>query len=104
MSKPREINVLHAWYKMNADGLLVKAFNAGYPYTSKGIIARSSLKKPIQRYAKNYTLKGEQYSLCIISDEKDTKKMEAWLDEQSKKIKAKDLDEPFKAVGVRYNA
>lgn len=104
MNKPHEINVLHTWFKMNTDKLSIKAFNAGYPYTSNGIIARSSLKKPIQRYAKNYTLKSKSYSLCIISDEKDTKKMEAWLDEQSNKIKAKDLDEPFKAVGVRYNA
>lgn len=97
-----EINRLATWYRMNQEGLLAKNFGAGYPYTQGGIVGRSSVQKPVIRYVKNYDYKGKRYSLCLITLDKNSKKVEAWLDEQSKKIKAKDIVDGFNMLKAKY--
>lgn len=87
---------------MNRMGLLVKVYNDGYPYKNGSIIMRSSITNPVNRYAKNYFLGIKKYSLCLITHEPDTAKMEAWLDDQSKAIRATDIEDKFKLLGVKY--
>lgn len=100
--KPNRINQLASWIFMNKDGLQIKSFGTGYPYLQGNIIMRSSVHKPITCYAKNYKLGDKKYSLCIITNEKDTKKIESWMDAQSKNITTKDLTFGFKMLEVFY--
>lgn len=102
MKTPQPLNKLAVWLPMNTDKLSIKAFDTGYPYLHKGIVRRSDHATPITRYAKNYTKKGVKYSLCIITTESDTKKIEAWLDAESKKLNGKDIEPRFKMLEVYY--
>lgn len=100
--KPHTINQLAVWLPMNTQKLSIKAFPERYPYKNKGILFQSSAGMPIYRYAKNFIKDGKKFSLCLISTEKDTKKMEKWLDEQAKKIDSKEIVPKFKMLGVFY--
>lgn len=100
--KPHPLNQLAIWLPMNTDELSIKAYGAGYPYLENGIVMRSSLTNPVTRYAKNYTKSKKQYSLCIITNEPDVKKIEAWLDQQAENIKPKDITPEFKLTKVQY--
>lgn len=100
--KPKNIDQLAIWLPMKDQGLSIKSFSSGYPYLSKGIIVHSTLTKPVTRYAKNYSTENKNYSLCLITTEKDTNKIEKWLDEQAKKIQEADIEAKFKLLDVFY--
>lgn len=99
---PQPLNELALWLPMSRDGLLTKAFNNGYPYMQGSIIMRSNFLKPVNRFVKNYVKDNKKFSLCLISLESDEGKMEAWLDDQAKKLKPEDIEGIFKMLGVKY--
>jgi len=94
---PLPINQLYSWRPIPIDTLSISTYN-NYPHINNGIVRRS--KKPVNRYAKNYTKDGKKFSLCITSEEPDTEKMEKWLDEQAEKINK--VEAGFKELGVSY--
>ena len=98
-----KINQLAIWTPLRKDTLSVKAYGSGYPYMERGIIQRSSLTNPINRYAKNYTKGKKKFSIGILTHEGDVKKIEKWLDEQGKKITVKDIDGSFKLLDIHYS-
>lgn len=100
--KPNPINQLAIWLPMKGEGLLVKAFNTGYPYMDGSIINRSTLTKPVYRYAKNYIKGKTKYSLCLISHESNTENMMDFMDEQAAKLKESDIKPKFTLLDVRY--
>lgn len=100
--KPHDLNSLYLWLPMNTNELSIKSYAEGYPYRHKGILFQSNLTTPIYRYAKNYIIDGKKFSLCLISTEKDTTKMEKWLDEQAKKIDSKEIIPKFKMLNIFY--
>lgn len=101
--KPHTLNQLAIWLPMNTSELSIKAFPEGYSYKSKlGVSFTSNFLNPVYRYAKNYIKDGKKFSLCIISTEQYTNKMEKWLDEQAKKIDSKEIVPKFKMLSVFY--
>lgn len=105
MGKPHELDRLALWLAMNTEELDIKQFSSGYPYIVDGVIYNSKDELPIVRYAKNYTKDEVKFSLCIITTEVDTKKMEKWLDQQAEEIQLKDIDrsvKKFNMLNVRY--
>lgn len=100
--KPKKINVLALWLPMKDKGLSIKSFNEGYSYLENNLIMHSTLTSPVIRYAKNYSTENKNYSLCLITQDKNTKKVEKWLDEQAKKVKEKDVEDKFKLLDINY--
>lgn len=88
---------------MKIEGLNIKTYPLGYPYIERGIVKSSGIGTEVIRYAKNYTKSNKRFSLCVITNQKDTKKIEGWLDTMSKKIKPKDIESKFKKLGVEYD-
>lgn len=82
---PQTLNQVAVWLPMKKDGLDFKTYD-NYQYMHKGIIQSANPLAPVVRYVKNYTVKGVRFSLCLISLERDTKKMEDFLDEISEKV------------------
>lgn len=101
--KPPPLNQLAIWTPLRKDPLSIKAYGIGYPFMDRGIVQRSSLTNPINRYAKNYTKGKKKFSIGIITTEPDSKKIEKWLNSQSKKIDTKDIDGTFKILDVHYS-
>lgn len=100
--KPKNIDQLAIWLPMKAKGLDTKIFPDGYTYKKNTLLVVSETGKPVIRYAKNYRTENKNYSLCLITHEKDTKKIEKWLDEQAKKIQEADIESKFKLMDVFY--
>lgn len=104
MKPTNRINQLCLWVMMKNPGLDVKSYGEDYPYmTEYGFVAKSSPDSPIYRYVKNYKVEDETVSLCMITLDGDTEKVEAWMDEQAKTVT---LDERVKSFNrlERYYA
>lgn len=100
--RPQTLNQVAIWLPMRRDGLDVKTYDT-YQYMHRGIIQSASSLAPVIRYAKNYTVKGQTFSLCLISLERDTKKMEDFLDEVSTKVKV-EPGEVFQKTEFYYDS
>jgi hypothetical protein len=100
--KPNPIDQLAIWLPMNTEKLDAKVFPAGYPYSKGNLILHSSIGTPIIRYAKNYSVDGLRLSLCIISNENDSKAMEDWMDKQSQRIDPDTIKSPFQMTDIHY--
>lgn len=100
--KANPLNTLAVWLPMKSTGIDIKPFPSGYLYTIDGVLKPSTDDAPIYRYAKNYKLKGKPFSLIIISDDPDVKRVEAWLDERSKDITEDQVVDSFNLLEVRY--
>lgn len=87
---------------MRGDDMSIKVQATGYPYMKNGIILKADLTHPVIRYAKNYNIGNKRFSLCIISDETDTKTMEHWLDAQSLEMEAADIRSAWQMTEIYY--
>lgn len=101
--KPHTLNQVAVWLPMKNDALDVKTY-PNYQYMHKGIIQPATSLKPVVRYAKNYYDGDIKFSLCIISLEKNTKRMEAFLDKTAKEMDIMDVpaDSSFHLTEVFY--
>lgn len=100
--KPPQINQVAIWLPMKSQELDVKTYDS-YQYMDKGIIQVATSLKPVVRYAKNYIKDNWKFSLCIISLERDTAKMEAFLDETAKKVQIDEKTESFTKTEFHYH-
>lgn len=98
---PPTINQVCIWRFMKRDELDIKTFE-NYQFMHKGIIQSASSLKPVIRYAKNYGTGRKKFSLCIISQERNTKKMEAFLDKAAKDVKYDPAGPDFIKTEVFY--
>lgn len=96
-----ELNKLSVWRGMRAKGMSIRTFER-YPYTEKGILRVSN--KPVYRYAKNYKQEGKDFSLLMVSQDNDAKKIEAFMDDSAKKITKSDITGRLKSMGVTYGS
>lgn len=96
------INQLATWLPMKSEELDPKVQPVGYTYLQKGIAHKSTARKKVVRYAKNYIKHKTKFSLCFITHDKDSEKVEAWLDEKAKNIPKDDITEGFKLLGIYY--
>lgn len=101
--KPPQINQVAIWLPMKSQELDVRTFDS-YQYMDKGIIQTASSLKPVVRYAKNYIKDNWKFSLCLISLERDTAKMEAFLDDVATKVKVGEGMEKFTKTEFIYHA
>lgn len=101
--KPPELNQVAIWMAMKRDELDVKTYD-NYQFMKKGIIQSASSLAPVIRYAKNYTYKKQKFSLCIISQERDTKAMESFLDKVAKDIQYDPKGKAFIKTEIYYGA
>lgn len=101
--KPPQINQVAIWLPMKSDDLDVKTYTT-YQFMDKGIIQSASSLKPVVRYAKNYYKNDFKFSLCIISLEKDTTKMEAFLDQIAEEVQIDEKTSAFQKTEFKYNA
>lgn len=79
----------------------VKVYPDGYPYISKGILHHSNASVRIARFAKNYRLRDVQYSILIISDDRNFGNVEAAMDNIANTIVSAPST-AFKRMGLRY--
>lgn len=94
-----EIDRPAAWLPIRDKGLNVRSYDSYRYMTKGGIIVDASHAKPVQRYAKNY---GDgSFSLIMISTEKDTKKIEKFMDEASALFKSK-ASPKFEYLKTKY--
>lgn len=98
--KPPTLNQVATWLPMKRDELDVKVFDS-YQFNDAGLMKTATPKDPVFRYAKNYKTGRDKFSLCIISLERDTKKMEAFLDEVAKTVKV-DKSRAFVRTDIFY--
>lgn len=101
--KPPELNRVAVWVPMKREELDVKTYES-YQFMHKGIIQSANSLKPVVRYAKNYTKGKLKFSLCLISLERDTKKIEKFLDATAKKLKITEATPKFTMTDEHYNA
>lgn len=99
--KPPQINQVAIWMAMKRDELDVKTYD-NYQFMHKGIIQSASSLSPVIRYAKNYKQKNNKFSLCIISQERDTEAMEKFLDKVAKTIKYDPKGKAFIKTEIYY--
>jgi len=83
--KPHNLNQVAVWLPMKGDELSIKTYTE-YQFMHKGIIQGASTLNPVIRYAKNYYDGDHKFSLCIITQEKDTKVIEGFLDKVAEGI------------------
>jgi len=96
MSKVIEIDRPAASAPIRDTELNVKSYNS-YRYISKsGIILEASKEKPVYRYAKNYG-KESVFSILMISQDGDTKKVESYMDKVAKLVN-KSPNEAFRYI------
>lgn len=77
------LDKVSVWTKITKNGLDFRIYD-NYPYLQNGIILNAKDTKPVIRYCKNY----KDFSLLMISHEKDTKKINKFFGETAKKIKS----------------
>lgn len=99
--KPPELNQVAIWQRMKRDELDVKVFQT-YQFMHKGIIQTASATRPVVRYAKNYEQDDRKFSLCIISLERNAKKMEAFLDKAAEQVKYDPAGPAFMKTEIFY--
>lgn len=102
MNSLNEINRLAIWKPIGTSGFSIRPYGDGYAYLDKKIVKRSSLGNPVTRYAKNYKKGKKEFSLGFFTNEADSEKAEKWLDEQAKKIDAKDINGKFNLLDILY--
>lgn len=100
--RPPQINQVAIWLPMKTEDLDVKTYE-NYQYMDKGIIQSANSLKPVVRYAKNYLKDNHKFSLCIISHERDTAKMEAFLDKTAEQVETDSITDAFVKTEFRYN-
>ncbi len=100
--KPHKINQLAIWKPMRGDEMNIKVYPDKYPYMKNGVLFLSTSLEPVVRYAKNFEKVGQRFSLCMVTLEKDTAKIEEWMETRSKKVKSADIDGTFKLLEVYY--
>jgi hypothetical protein len=83
--KPPVLNQVAIWLPMKRDGLDVKTYDS-YQFVNNGKIGSATKTRPVVRYAKNYKDGDNKFSLCLVSLERDTEKMERFLDRKAKTI------------------
>lgn len=99
--KPPQLNQVAIWLPMKSQDLDVKSYD-NYQYMDKGLIQSASTLRPVFRYAKNYIKEDRKFSLCLISLERDTEKMERFLDDVAKEVKPSDSTSVFTMTEHRY--
>lgn len=100
--KPPTLNQVATWLPMKRDELDVKVFDS-YQFIDDGVMKTATAKDPVFRYAKNYKRDSRiKFSLCIISLERDTKKMEAFLDKTAETIEYNPKGRAFIRTEVFY--
>jgi len=82
MQQSPKINVPALYSKINSDVIDVKACKFGYKYSDiNGNIGYSTTSYKIYRYAKNYYIDDNGYSLIMITSDGNIKTVEKYLDE-----------------------
>lgn len=70
-----------------------------YSFMEGSILRQATELTPVYRYAKNYELKKKQFSILLITQDKDSKRVEKFLDKVAKDVKN---IEDFAYLGVEY--
>lgn len=100
---PPTLNQVATWLPMKRDELDVKVFDS-YQFLDDGVLKSASAKEPVFRMAKNYSRGRVKFSLCIITLERDTKKIEKFLDEASETVEYNPRGRAFVRTDVFYKA
>lgn len=98
---PPILNQVATWYPMKREGLDIKVFDS-YQFNDNGVLKSATPKEPVFRLAKNYKRGRDKFSLCMITLERDTKKVEAFLDETAKTIEYDPRGRAFVRTDVFY--
>lgn len=101
--KPPLINEIAVWLPMKRDELDIKIFPAYNYLEPSGLIKAASKDDPIIRYAKNYTRGRTKFSLCMITLQRDSKKVEKFMDKAAKDVEVNVKDRAFTRTGVMYD-
>lgn len=99
--KVHNLNQVAVWVPMKSDELDIKVFTE-YNFSHKGIIHQASTLKPVYRYAKNYYDGTNKFSLCMITDEKDTEAIDAFFNKVGKDLKYDASNGAFYKTEIYY--
>lgn len=92
---------------INDKELNIRVYYVNYRYLNDNkIISVATNEAPVYRYAKNYSIDGNDYSIIMISTDENAKKVEDFFDKLAKKqdIKKikKDLSSSFTYLDDTY--
>lgn len=79
--------------KLRSEGVLMRSYTGGYPYSRGGLLFRSSITEPIYSYGKNFKKFGKEFSLFIWTLEKDQTKIEKHFDKVVRRLKREQVIE-----------
>lgn len=110
MAKYAEAEMPAIYRKLRSEGVLVRSYTGGYPYSQNGLLMRSSIMSPIYSYGKNFKRFGKDFSLFIWTLESDQAKIESHLDKVATGLNRSEIMEvlnnikSFSYVGPKYVA
>lgn len=84
------IDTLGVWQPIPVKGLNKKVFGSGFAYKDNGEVRISTTK--LYRYAKNYTIGDDFFSLLLLTKNPKVKEVESFMDEHSEDIVRNDQD------------
>jgi len=99
--KTIELNRPALWRPIRSDQVSIRKYSAAYPYQiQSGVIARSTVSKPVVRYAKNFRKHRTDFSLFLFTHETDIAKVEKFFIYVVNKLKKEDISETLKTADM----